>query len=114
MANIVFLAALAFAAAKPSVPAFLAAAPAPLVAAPAPLVAAAPAPFVTASSSQYIARNYNGVYSAPLIAAPAYAPAYGPAYASAYAPSFAPAARIISPYSAPLTYAAPAPIVAFK
>lgn len=37
----------------------------------APVVAAAPA-VVTATSSQYIARNYNGI-AAPLVAAPAVA-----------------------------------------
>lgn len=46
-------------------------------------------PFVTATSSQYFARNYNGLaVSAPLIAAPSAYTAYSPyiaSYPSAYA-----------------------------
>ncbi|CAG4950339.1 unnamed protein product [Colias eurytheme] len=101
--KVFFLAALALAAAKPGVPAALVA-PAPYVAAP---LVAAPAPIVTASSSQYIARNYNGVVSAPVAAPLVAAPAY---YSARY---LAPAAQY---YSAPLSYAyAPsAPLIALK
>lgn len=63
------------------------------VVASAPVVAAAPA-VVTATSSQVIARNYNGI-AAPLVAAPAAVPAFAP-----YAP-FAPAPFVAaSPYTA--------------
>ncbi|XP_048487718.1 calphotin-like [Plutella xylostella] len=94
---VIFCAAFALAAAKPSV------APAALVAAPAPVLPA-PAPFVTATSSQYVARNYNSLVPA--------APA---AYAVAPAPyAVAPAAVAPAPYAvAPAPYAvAPAPYAA--
>ncbi|XP_025420582.1 uncharacterized protein LOC112690726 [Sipha flava] len=51
-------------------------------------VAAAPAPVVTAYSSQYVARNYNGIAVAPAAVAPAVVPAaayYG--YPQVYAPT---------------------------
>lgn len=54
----------------------------PLLVAAAPVAYSAPlitAPVVTASSSQYIARNYNGLaVSAPLISAPLAYSAYSP------------------------------------
>lgn len=54
-----------------------------------PLIAAAPLPYVAASSSQVVARNYNGVaVAAPFFAAPA------PLIASAAAPA------LVSPYAA--------------
>lgn len=64
----------------------------------APVVAAAPA-VVTASSSQVIARNYNGIAAAPLVAAPAVpAPlAAAPFVAAPYAASYA-AYPAYSPY----------------
>jgi hypothetical protein len=73
-----------------------------LVAAPlaytAPVVAAA-APIVTAHSSQFIARNYNGI-AAPLVAAPvAAAYTHAPlAYSAPFAAAYSPYAY--SPYSA--------------
>ena len=79
----------AYAAPKPKADAFIAAAP--LVAAPA---------VVTASSSQVIARNYNGLAAAPLVAAPAAvaAPlAAAPVFATPYAASYA-AYPAYSPY----------------
>ena len=117
--QIVFLAAIAVAVAKPGIPVA-----APLVAA-APVVA--PAPFVTASSSQYISRNYNGVVAAPLVAAPVYAPAakiVAPAAsyvaapasylaASPYVAAASPYVAAASPYVAAPYYAS-APIVALK
>ncbi|XP_015590782.1 neuropeptide-like 3 [Cephus cinctus] len=76
----VFLAILAFAMSAP--------APAPAPGGLLPAVAAYSEPLVTATSSQYIARNYNTLAAAPLAyaAAPiAYSPyAVAPAY-SAYA-----------------------------
>lgn len=73
---------------------FTYAAPAPKaeVAFVAPVVAAAPA-VVTATSSQVIARNYNGIAAAaPLVAAPAVAPVAAPVFASPYAayPAYSP------------------------
>lgn len=65
----------------------------------APVVAAAPA-VVTATSSQYIARNYNGI-AAPLVAAPAVA---APALA---APLVASPYTAYSAYSAYPAYASP-------
>uniref|UniRef100_A0A6P4FFL8 Uncharacterized protein LOC108051572 n=2 Tax=Drosophila rhopaloa TaxID=1041015 RepID=A0A6P4FFL8_DRORH len=78
-------------------------------------VVAAPAPVVTATSSQVIARNYNGIAAAPVIA-----PVAAPLVAKyAAAPLAAPLAyssplAYTSPlaYSAPLSYAAaPAPLL---
>ena len=80
-------------------------------------VLAAPAPIVTATSSQVIARNYNGIASAPIVApvtkvvAPVAAPvaaAYTAPVAAAYAAPVAAATTFSShlAYSAPLTYAA--------
>lgn len=73
----------------------------------APFVAAAPAAYVTATSSQVIARNYNGL-AAPLVAAAPYvaapAPIVSPYAAYAAAPAFAPA---FAPYAAAPYAAAP-------
>lgn len=108
--QVFFLATIAMAAAKPSIGAVYAAS--------APLIAA-PAPIVTASSSQYVARNFNGLYpaAAPLVAAPYYAPAPYVATAASYVAAPAPyvaspyaAARLIAPAAAPLV-AAPAPVI---
>ncbi|XP_073839860.1 uncharacterized protein [Musca autumnalis] len=99
-------------------------------------VVAAPAPFVTATSSQYIARNYNGIATAPVVApvaapvvaktvaAPVVAKTFAAPVAAAYTTPVAAAysapvvakyaATYAAPfaYSAPLTYAAavPAPV----
>ncbi|EDV90882.1 GH24646 [Drosophila grimshawi] len=85
-------------------------------------VVAAPAPFVTATSSQVIARNYNGIAHAPVIA-PVAAPviakyAAAPLAAPVAAPVIANYAASPLAYSSPLTYstslryaAAPAPLL---
>ncbi|XP_033243407.1 cuticle protein 38-like [Drosophila miranda] len=119
----VILAILACASAKPG---FLSA---PLAyTAPAAIVAA-PAPVVTATSSQVFARNYNGIAAAPVIA-PVAAPFAAPVIAKyAAAPLATPLAYHSAPlayssslasplgYSAPLTYntysafPAPAPVL---
>ncbi|XP_034657110.1 uncharacterized protein LOC117894265 [Drosophila subobscura] len=68
---------------------------------------AAPAPVVTATSSQLIARNFNGIAAAPVIASvPVAAPV---PVVKAVAPV---ATRIISPFAAPLIakYADAAPL----
>ncbi|XP_037933214.1 cuticle protein 16.5-like [Teleopsis dalmanni] len=79
-------------------------------------VVAAPAPFVTATSSQVVARNFNGIAAAPIVAAApvvkAVAPVAAPlAYASplAYSAPLARAAYAAAPltYSSPLAYSAP-------
>ena len=75
----------------------------------APLVAAAPAGgVVTATSSQYIARNYNGLAAAPLVAAAYSAPAaaYPAPIAAAYT------APVAAPVAAPLAAAYTAPVAA--
>ncbi|XP_055842392.1 uncharacterized protein LOC129909330 [Episyrphus balteatus] len=54
----------------------------------APVVAAAPAPVVTASSSQYIARNYNGIAAAPVVAAAYTAPVAAAAYTAPVAAAY--------------------------
>ncbi|XP_073841890.1 uncharacterized protein [Musca autumnalis] len=80
-----------------------------------PLAYTAPAPFVTATSSQYVARNYNGIATAPVVA-PVVAKTFAAPVAAAYtAPVVAKtfAAPVAAAYSAPLvtkyaaTYAAP-------
>ena len=72
-------------------------------------VLAAPAPIVTATSSQVIARNYNGIASAPIVApvTKVVAPVAAPV-AAAYTAPVAAATTFSShlAYSAPLTYAA--------
>jgi hypothetical protein len=82
--------------------------PKPLVVAPvaysAPVVAAA-APVVTAHSSQYFARNYNGV-AAPLVAAPLNA-----AYTAPLAYS---APLTAAAYTAPLAYSAYSPYAGYS
>uniref|UniRef100_A0A1B0FFF6 Uncharacterized protein n=1 Tax=Glossina morsitans morsitans TaxID=37546 RepID=A0A1B0FFF6_GLOMM len=95
----------------------------------APVVAAAaPAGVVTATSSQYVARNYNGIAAAPVIApiaAAAYtapvAAAYTAPVAAAYTTSVAapiaaaytaPAAYTAAAYTAPIAAAYTAPIAA--
>ncbi|EDV90396.1 GH22600 [Drosophila grimshawi] len=72
---------------------------APIVAAAPAAVVAAPAPFVTATSSQVIVRNYNGIAHAPVIA-----PVAAPVIAK-----YAVAAPLIASYAAaplagPLAY----------
>ncbi|KAM8708147.1 hypothetical protein ACLKA7_015161 [Drosophila subpalustris] len=65
-------------------------------------VVAAPAPYVTATSSQVIARNYNGIATAPVVA-----PVAAPVIAKyAAAPLAAPLAYS-SPLAAPLAYSSP-------
>ncbi|KAM7356243.1 uncharacterized protein ACRADG_002048 [Cochliomyia hominivorax] len=90
---VVILALIACAAAKPGLVAPLAYT-APVA------VVAAPAGVVTATSSQFIARNHNGITTAPVIA-PVAAPIVAKA---AVAPVVATAAPLA--YSAPLDYAA--------
>ncbi|XP_061394638.1 cuticle protein 70, isoforms A and B-like [Musca vetustissima] len=115
---VVIFAMIACAAAKPGLVTPLA------YTAPAAVVAAAPAPFVTATSSQYVARNYNGIATAPVVApvvaktvaAPIVAKTFAAPVAAAYTtPVVAKyAATYAAPfaYSAPLTYAAaPAPVL---
>lgn len=69
---------------------------APLAYSAAPLVAPAALPYVTATSSQFVSRNFNGVaVAAPLIAAAPAPLAYSsPIIASPYATPYA------SPYAA--------------
>ncbi|XP_065360826.1 cuticle protein 70, isoforms A and B-like isoform X2 [Calliphora vicina] len=76
-------------------------------------VVAAPAPFVTATSSQVIARNYNGIATAPIVA-PVATPVAAPVvakYAAAYTHPLAYSAPVVakyaSAYSHPLAYSAP-------
>ncbi|XP_075162178.1 uncharacterized protein LOC142234858 [Haematobia irritans] len=99
---IALFACIAFAAAKPGLlGAHLAyTAPAAVVA------AAAPAPFVTATSSQVIARNYNGIATAPVVApvAAAYTAPIAAAYSTPIVAKYAAATPLA--YNAPLTYAA--------
>lgn len=70
----------------------------------APYVAA---PYVAAQSSQVFARNYNGVYSSPIVAAPArllspYSASYAAPFAAPYAASYA--APYAAPFAAPYAY----------
>ncbi|XP_060658864.1 cuticle protein 16.5-like isoform X1 [Drosophila nasuta] len=110
---VVILAVIACAAAKPGVLlsqplayAAPAAVVAPLAYAAPAAVVAAPAPYVTATSSQVIARNYNGIAAAPVIA-PVATPLAAPVIAKyAAAPLAAPLAYS-SPLAAPLAYSAP-------
>uniref|UniRef100_A0A1I8MVJ6 Cuticle protein n=1 Tax=Musca domestica TaxID=7370 RepID=A0A1I8MVJ6_MUSDO len=119
---VVIFAVIACAAAKPGLIG------APLAyTAPAAVVAAAPAPFVTATSSQVIARNYNGIATAPIVApvaapvvaktfaapvvaktfaAPLVAKTFAAPVAAAYSTPYAAAYATPFAYSAPLTYAA--------
>jgi len=90
-ALVVLCALVASSVAEPK-PAFLAAAP----------VVAAPAGVVTATSSQYVARNFNGVAAAPVVAAAYTAPvaaAYTAPVAAAYTAPVA-AAYSAYPYAA--------------
>ncbi|XP_073841243.1 uncharacterized protein [Musca autumnalis] len=85
--------------------------------APAAVVAAAPAPFVTATSSQYVARNYNGIATAPVVAktfaAPVAAAYTAPVVAKTFAAPVAAAytapvvAKYAATYAAPFAYSAP-------
>ncbi|XP_061401263.1 cuticle protein 70, isoforms A and B-like [Musca vetustissima] len=127
---VVIFAVIACAAAKPGLVTPLA------YTAPAAVVAAAPAPFVTATSSQYVARNYNGIATAPVVApvatpvvaktfaAPVVAKTFAAPVSAAYTTPLAAAystpvvtkyaATYAAPfaYSAPLTYGAgPAPVL---
>ncbi|XP_016961109.2 cuticle protein 70, isoforms A and B [Drosophila biarmipes] len=95
---VVVLALVACAAARPGLLGAPLAYSAPLAyTAPAALVAA-PAPVVTATSSQVIARNYNGIAAAPVIA-PVAAPVAAPVVAKYAAAPLA--------YSFPLAYSSP-------
>ncbi|XP_075162174.1 uncharacterized protein LOC142234854 [Haematobia irritans] len=111
---IVLFACIAFAAAKPGLLG------APLAYTAAAAVVAAPAPFVTATSSQVIARNYNGIATAPVVApvaAPLIAKTIAAPVAAAYTVPIAAAysTPIVTKYAAatplayntPLTYSAP-------
>lgn len=64
------------------------------------MVAAAPAGVVTATSSQYVARNFNGVAAAPVVAAAYTAPVAAAAYTApvAAAAYTAPVAAAYSAY----------------
>ncbi|XP_073839143.1 uncharacterized protein [Musca autumnalis] len=102
---VVIFAIIACAAAKPGLVTPLA------YTAPAAVVAAAPTPFVTATSSQYVARNYNGIATPPVVA-PVAAPVVAKTFAApVVAKTFA--APVAAAYSAPVvakyaaTYAAP-------
>uniref|UniRef100_A0A1I8Q7M6 Cuticle protein 16.5-like n=1 Tax=Stomoxys calcitrans TaxID=35570 RepID=A0A1I8Q7M6_STOCA len=116
---VVILAVIASASAKPGLIS------APLAyTAPAAVVAAAPAPFVTATSSQVFARNYNGIATAPVVApvarvaAPVVARAVAPVatafaapvvaktFAAPVAATYA-AAPVVAKYATPFAYAAP-------
>ncbi|XP_017494452.1 PREDICTED: vitelline membrane protein Vm26Ab-like [Rhagoletis zephyria] len=81
-----------------------------------PAVVAYSAPgVVTAQSSQYIARNYNGVAAAPVVAAAYTAPAVAAApVAAAYSAPVAAAytAPVAAAYSAPVAAAYTAPVAA--
>ncbi|XP_037815421.1 uncharacterized protein LOC119606108 [Lucilia sericata] len=68
-------------------------------------VVAAPAGVVTATSSQFVARNHNGIATAPVVA-PVAAPVV--AKTLAYSAPLAYSAHL--PYTAPLSYAA-APVL---
>lgn len=83
----------------------------------APLIAAAPAPIVTATSSQYFHRNHNAL-AAAYVAAPAAYVAPAAPYVAAPAPYVAAAAPYVAapaPYVAAASpyVAAPAPFVAY-
>ncbi|KAH8274576.1 hypothetical protein KR044_013090, partial [Drosophila immigrans] len=72
-------------------------------------VVAAPAPYVTATSSQVFARNFNGIATAPVIA-----PVAAPVVAKYAAAPLAYSAPLTAPlaYSSPLAYsAAAAPVL---
>ncbi|XP_023158741.1 angiomotin-like, partial [Ceratitis capitata] len=90
---VVLFAILACAAAKPH------------ILAGAPVAFAAPAPVITATSSQVVARNHNGIAFAPVVAPAAIAPV-------------APLAKVVAPVAAALLaapiapLAAPAPLIA--
>ncbi|KAM7355518.1 uncharacterized protein ACRADG_001545 [Cochliomyia hominivorax] len=96
----VIFAFIACAAAKPGLVAPLA------YTAPAAVVAA-PAGVVTATSSQFVARNHNGIATAPVVA-PVAAPVIAKTIAPVAAPLAAAAPLAYSAYAAPLTYAAAA------
>ncbi|XP_032575819.1 cuticle protein 67 [Drosophila sechellia] len=97
---VVVLVLVACAAAKPGLLGAPLAYTAPLAySAPAGVVAA-PAPVVTATSSQVIARNYNGIAAAPVIA-----PVAAPVVAKYAAAPLAYASPLA--YSAPLAYTSP-------
>ncbi|XP_055913509.1 cuticle protein 38-like [Eupeodes corollae] len=77
----------------------------------APLVAAAPG-VVTATSSQVIARNYNGIATAPVYAAAPVAkfvaaPVAAPLAAAPLAAAPLAAKYVASPFASPLAYSAP-------
>ncbi|XP_046808590.1 cuticle protein 38-like [Lucilia cuprina] len=85
----------------------------------APLTYTAPAGLVTATSSQFVARNHNGIATAPVVApvaapvaaytapvAAAYTAPVVAKYAAAYSTPLAYSAPVAAAYSAPLTYAA--------
>ncbi|XP_069967361.1 cuticle protein 16.5-like [Bactrocera oleae] len=87
---IVVLAAIACAAAKPSL------LHAPYAAA--PLAFAAPAPIITATSSQVVARTHNGIAAAPIVAA---APVAAPLAAAPLAAPIAPISPLVRYAAAP-------------
>ncbi|XP_055913215.1 cuticle protein 16.5-like [Eupeodes corollae] len=72
----------------------------------APLVAAAPG-VVTATSSQVIARNYNGIATAPVYAAAPVAKFVAAPVAAPLAAAPLAAKYVASPFASPLAYSAP-------
>lgn len=68
-------------------------------------VVAAPAPVVTATSSQFIARNHNGIATAPVVA-----PVAAPVFAKTVAAPLTYTAPLAYSASLPLSYAA-APVL---
>lgn len=71
-------------------------------------VVAAPAPIVTATSSQVVARNYNGIATAPVVA-PVATPIVAKTFAAPYTTQVAAAysAPVFAKYAAPLSYTSP-------
>ncbi|XP_034657538.1 LOW QUALITY PROTEIN: vitelline membrane protein Vm26Ab [Drosophila subobscura] len=73
--------------------------------------AAVPAGVVTATSSQYVARNFNGVAAAPIVAP--VAAAYTAPVAAAYtAPAAAYTSPVAAAYTSPVAAAYTAPVAA--
>ncbi|XP_055315044.1 calphotin-like [Sitodiplosis mosellana] len=91
---VVVLMVIACAQSKPSI---LPIAPVAPIAYSAPLVAPAPLPFVTATSSQVVSRNYNAAYVAPPVIAAA-----SPYFAAPAAPLTYPSPYVAAPLASPI------------
>ncbi|XP_046808593.1 cuticle protein 16.5-like [Lucilia cuprina] len=65
-------------------------------------VVAAPAGVVTATSSQFVARNHNGIVSTPVVA-----PVAAPVVAKTFAAPLTYSDPVVAKYAAPLAYSAP-------